>query len=61
MAMNFGQLAFNASAKDLLLAQGVPDRPAVFGAAAIAGFFAAFFSLPCLRHFLAAMHASKGT
>ena len=40
---------FNASAKDLLLAQGVPDRPAVFGAAAIAGFFAAFFSLPCAR------------
>merc|ERR1711972_233833 len=46
MALNFGMLAFNASSKDLLKNQGVTGAPQVFGASAIAGFFASFFSLP---------------
>jgi len=46
MALNFGMLAFNASSKDILQAQGVTGAPLVFGASAIAGFFASFFSLP---------------
>merc|ERR1712151_1227487 len=46
MALNFGMLAFNASAKDALGSAGVTGAPQVFGASAIAGFFAAFFSLP---------------
>jgi len=46
MALNFGMLAFNASAKDKLGQAGVTGAPAVFGASAIAGFFASFFSLP---------------
>merc|ERR1711972_1295684 len=46
MALNFGMLAFNASAKDALGAAGVTGNAQVFGASAIAGFFASFFSLP---------------
>jgi len=46
MALNFGMLAFNASSKDLLKSQGVSGAPLTFGASAIAGFFASFFSLP---------------
>lgn len=46
MALNFGMLAFNASSKDFLKSQGVTGAPQVFGASAIAGFFASFFSLP---------------
>merc|ERR1719460_3300701 len=46
MALNFGMLAFNASAKDKLKDAGVTGAPQVFGASAIAGFFASFFSLP---------------
>merc|ERR1712048_570805 len=46
MALNFGMLAFNASGKDLLQSLGVTGAPQVFGASAIAGFFASFFSLP---------------
>merc|ERR1712066_623509 len=46
MALNFGMLAFNASGKDLLQSVGVTGAPQVFGASAIAGFFASFFSLP---------------
>merc|ERR1711972_1101793 len=46
MALNFGMLAFNASAKDALAGAGVTGAPQVFGASAIAGFFASFFSLP---------------
>jgi len=46
MALNFGMLAFNASSKDLLKDLGVTGAPQVFGASAIAGFFASFFSLP---------------
>merc|ERR1711935_1269397 len=46
MALNFGMLAFNASGKDFLKSQGVTGAPQVFGASAIAGFFASFFSLP---------------
>merc|ERR1739845_101116 len=46
MALNFGMLAFNASSKDFLKDQGVSGAPLVFGASAIAGFFASFFSLP---------------
>merc|ERR1711941_30565 len=46
MALNFGMLAFNASGKDLLKSMGVTGAPQVFGASAIAGFFASFFSLP---------------
>eukprot|EP00933_Yihiella_yeosuensis_P039972 TRINITY_DN3417_c2_g3_i1.p1 TRINITY_DN3417_c2_g3~~TRINITY_DN3417_c2_g3_i1.p1 ORF type:complete len:297 (-),score=70.47 TRINITY_DN3417_c2_g3_i1:304-1194(-) len=48
MALNFGMLGFNTVAKDQLAAMGVEKgSPAqVFGASAIAGFFASFFSLP---------------
>merc|ERR1712176_1027351 len=46
MALNFGMLAFNASAKDKLKEVGVTGAPQVFGASAVAGFFASFFSLP---------------
>jgi len=46
MALNFGMLAFNASSKDMLNSNGITGAPAVFGASAIAGFFASFFSLP---------------
>merc|ERR1711860_61607 len=46
MALNFGMLAFNASAKDALGRVGVTGQAQVFGASAIAGFFASFFSLP---------------
>merc|ERR1712190_372069 len=46
MALNFGMLAFNASAKDALGSAGVTGQAQVFGASAIAGFFASFFSLP---------------
>jgi len=46
MALNFGMLAFNASAKDQLASVGVTGQAQVFGASAIAGFFASFFSLP---------------
>merc|ERR1711920_1040697 len=46
MALNFGMLAFNAQAKEMLQAAGAPTGVQVFGASAIAGFFASFFSLP---------------
>jgi solute carrier family 25 oxoglutarate transporter 11 len=46
MALNFGMLAFNASAKDALGSVGVTGTTQVFGASAVAGFFASFFSLP---------------
>merc|ERR1719333_68716 len=46
MALNFGMLAFNAQGKELLKGAGAPEAVQVFGASAIAGFFASFFSLP---------------
>mmetsp|Transcript_13543 Transcript_13543/g.32757 ORF Transcript_13543/g.32757 Transcript_13543/m.32757 type:complete len:298 (+) Transcript_13543:69-962(+) len=46
MALNFGMLAFNAQAKEVLQGVGVSGAPLTFGASAIAGFFASFFSLP---------------
>jgi solute carrier family 25 oxoglutarate transporter 11 len=46
MALNFGMLAFNAQAKDMLQQAGAPTPVQIFGASAIAGFFASFFSLP---------------
>lgn len=46
MALNFGMLAFNATAKDQLGQAGVTGGAQVFGASAIAGFFASAFSLP---------------
>merc|ERR1719517_407353 len=46
MALNFGMLAFNATGKDMLGSMGVTGAAQVFGASAIAGFFASFFSLP---------------
>jgi len=48
MALNFGMLGFNQLAKDSLADMGVQKGSATqtFGASAIAGFFAAFFSLP---------------
>lgn len=46
MALNFGMLAFNAQAKEMLQGAGAPAPVQVFGASAIAGFFASFFSLP---------------
>merc|ERR1712070_1334242 len=46
MALNFGMLAFNAQGKEMLQAAGAPAPVQVFGASAIAGFFASFFSLP---------------
>merc|ERR1711879_320070 len=45
-ALNFGMLAFNAQGKEMLQAAGAPEPVQVFGASAIAGFFASFFSLP---------------
>merc|ERR1711877_82810 len=42
MALNFGMLAFNASAKDWLSDAGVKGHAQVMGASAIAGFFASF-------------------
>merc|ERR1712151_301972 len=46
MALNFGMLAFNAQGKEMLKGAGAPEPVQVFGASAIAGFFASFFSLP---------------
>jgi len=48
MALNFGMLGFNTLAKDTLADMGVAkgSTAQVFGASAIAGFFASFFSLP---------------
>ena len=46
MALNMGMLASNDQAKEMLAASGVHGAPNVFGASAIAGFFASFFSLP---------------
>merc|ERR1712087_916317 len=46
MALNFGMLAFNAQAKEMLVAAGAPVGLQVFGASAIAGFAASAFSLP---------------
>merc|ERR1712050_441515 len=46
MALNFGMLAFNAQAKEMLKEANMPEGVQVFGASAIAGFFASFFSLP---------------
>merc|ERR1719446_800162 len=46
MALNFGMLAFNAQAKEMLQGAGAPASVQTFGASAIAGFFASFFSLP---------------
>mmetsp|Transcript_44879 Transcript_44879/g.103821 ORF Transcript_44879/g.103821 Transcript_44879/m.103821 type:complete len:297 (+) Transcript_44879:81-971(+) len=48
MALNFGMLGFNTQAKSWLAQAGVtPGSSAqVFGASAIAGFFASVFSLP---------------
>jgi len=46
MALNFGMLGFNSLAKDQLQAAGVTGPAQLFGASAIAGFFASAFSLP---------------
>ena len=48
MAVNFGQLTFFAESKSQLrkYAPSMSDAPRTFSAAAIAGFFASFFSLP---------------
>jgi hypothetical protein len=46
MALNMGMLASNDQAKEMLTAQGITGAPNMFGASAIAGFFASFFSLP---------------
>jgi len=48
MALNFGMLGFNSKAKEVLKDVGCAPGGAVqvFGASAIAGFFASFFSLP---------------
>ncbi len=46
MALNMGMLASNDQAKEMLAANGVHGAPQMFGASAIAGFFASFFSLP---------------
>merc|ERR1740121_2039034 len=48
MALNFGMLGFNTMAKDALADMGLAKGGAAqtFGASAIAGFFASFFSLP---------------
>jgi solute carrier family 25 oxoglutarate transporter 11 len=46
MALNFGMLAFNAQAKEMLQGAGAPEVVQVFGASGIAGFFASAFSLP---------------
>ena len=46
MALNMGMLASNDQAKEILAANGITGAPNLFGASAIAGFFAPFFSLP---------------
>jgi len=46
MALNMGMLASNDQAKESLKAAGFTGAPVTFGASAIAGFFASFFSLP---------------
>jgi len=46
MALNFGMLAFNAQAKELLSGTGISEPIQMFGASAIAGFAASAFSLP---------------
>jgi solute carrier family 25 oxoglutarate transporter 11 len=46
MALNFGMLAFNAQAKEVLQGAGCSTGLQVFGASAIAGFAASAFSLP---------------
>jgi solute carrier family 25 oxoglutarate transporter 11 len=46
MALNFGMLAFNSQAKEMLQAAGASSTVQVFGASGIAGFAAAAFSLP---------------
>jgi len=48
MALNFGMLGFNTLAKDKLKDLGCTPggNVQVFGASAVAGFFASFFSLP---------------
>jgi len=46
MALNMGMLASNDQAKEMLDSYGVTGLPKIFGASAIAGFFASAFSLP---------------
>lgn len=46
MATNFGSLAFNAQAKEMLRDGGASPTVQVFGGALIAGFASSFFSLP---------------
>lgn len=46
MALNFGQLAFFSEAKSQLTKTSLSSRSQTLSAAAIAGFFASFFSLP---------------
>lgn len=46
MALYFGMLAFNASAKDTLAGAGATGLPQVICASWIAGIFASFFSCP---------------
>jgi len=46
MALNLGMLGGNALSKDKLSEAGVKGPALTFGASAIAGFFASFFSLP---------------
>ena len=46
MALNMGMLASNDQAKETLESMGVTGAPKIFGASAIAGFFASAFSLP---------------
>ncbi|POS86619.1 hypothetical protein EPUL_000594, partial [Erysiphe pulchra] len=46
MALNFGQLAFFSEAKQRLKDTRLSPNLQTFGASAIAGFFASFFSLP---------------
>ena len=43
MALNMGMLASNDQAKEVLAAQGITGLPNIFGASAIAGFFASIF------------------
>lgn len=46
MSLNMGMLASNEQAKEMLVQAGFQGAPVTFGASAIAGFFASFFSLP---------------
>merc|ERR1712039_1030496 len=46
MFSTFGSLAFNAQAKEMLQEAGAPEPVPVIGGCLIAGFAAAFFSLP---------------